>query len=90
MKKKALTRKTVNKRPEDINQIAHALVRQSTQEQPEPSKEDISRVMAVLGKKGGLVGGKKRAESLTGERKRQIALKAARARWDKSAKKDVS
>lgn len=36
-----------------------------------------------LGRLGGLKGGKVRAERLSPERKRQIASKAARARWQK-------
>ncbi len=34
-------------------------------------------------RKGGLAGGKARAESLTAERRRQIAEKAASSRWQK-------
>lgn len=40
--------------------------------------------MAALGRKGGKIGGKKRAENLTAQKRRQIAAKAARARWDKT------
>ncbi len=40
--------------------------------------------MAALGRKGGKIGGKKRAESLTAQKRKQIAAKAARARWDKA------
>jgi hypothetical protein len=35
----------------------------------------------ALGRKGGKIGGKARAESLTAEERRAIAVKAARARW---------
>jgi hypothetical protein len=94
MKKKAAkSRNRTNprnpKRPTDVNQIGYALVQQSTQEvqdtpEPtEPTKREISRVMAALGRKGGLIGGKRRAASMNGERRREIALKAARSRWDK-------
>lgn len=38
----------------------------------------------ALGRKGGKVGGKARAESLTPEERRAIAVKAARARWGMS------
>ncbi len=48
-----------------------------------PTTSEISRVMAAMGRKGGKVGGKKRAESMTPERRSEIALKAARSRWDK-------
>jgi hypothetical protein len=37
----------------------------------------------ALGKLGGKKGGKARAEKLSPERRREIAAKAARARWDK-------
>jgi hypothetical protein len=73
-------------RPTDVNQIGYALVQQSTQEaqatEPaEPTQSEVSRVMAALGRKGGKVGGKRRSDSLPPERRREIALKAARARW---------
>ncbi len=93
MKKKAAKpRKRANlrnpTRPTDVNQIAHLLVEQSTQEMQatiepiEPTQAEISLVMAALGRKGGKVGGKRRSDSLKPERRREIALKAARARWD--------
>jgi hypothetical protein len=78
------------KRPTDVNQVAHLLVERSTGEAeviPEPSQPtqaDISRVMSELGKRGGKIGGKRRADSMTPERRREIALKAARSRWDKN------
>lgn len=50
-----------------------------------PSQSEISRVMSALGRKGGKIGGKKRAASLSPEKRREIALKAARSRWDKKA-----
>lgn len=42
---------------------------------PDPAKEYMRR--------GGLAGGKARAESLTKKRRAEIAQKAARARWTK-------
>jgi hypothetical protein len=39
--------------------------------------------MKVLGRKGGLKGGKARAEKLTPEQRSEIARKAAQARWNK-------
>jgi hypothetical protein len=72
------------KRPTDVNQLGKFIVDKLTAstEQEQPSRSDISRVMAALGRKGGKIGGKNRAESLTPEKRREIALKAARARWD--------
>lgn len=77
------------KRPKDVNQLAHFLVKATTEspetESPErkPTSVEISRVMAEMGRRGGKVGGKKRAAWLTKERRVEIALKAARSRWDK-------
>lgn len=52
-------------------------------EEPKVTDAEVSRVMSMLGSKGGKIGGRKRAEALTKVRRREIALKAARARWDK-------
>jgi hypothetical protein len=43
--------------------------------------------MSRLGKKGGKVGGARRMVTMTPERRSEVALKAARARWAKAAKK---
>ena len=43
--------------------------------------------MAKLGAKGGKVGGQRRMATMTQEQRSEIALKAARARWAKAAKK---
>jgi hypothetical protein len=81
------------KRPRDVNQLAQFLVRATTErdietpEQPAVTKSEISRVMAELGRRGGEIGGKRRLETLTQERRSQIAYKAAQARWAKKAKK---
>jgi hypothetical protein len=46
----------------------------------------LSRIMAQMGRKGGKIGGKRRMETMTAEQRSQIALKAAKARWAKTAK----
>ena len=48
----------------------------------EGAKPDSSAV--ELGRKGGLKGGKARAEKLSAKRRSEIAKKAAEARWSKS------
>jgi hypothetical protein len=48
----------------------------------EPNASEISRVMAALGRRGGKIGGKNRAKALSKSQRSEIALKAARARWD--------
>lgn len=47
----------------------------------EPSLDDVRRVMRHLSKKGAAKGGRARAARLTPERRREIAKKAAAARW---------
>lgn len=44
----------------------------------------------ALGRKGGLRGGKARAEKLSPERRREIALRAIRSRWTKYRMKTTS
>ena len=71
------------KRPTDVNQLAHFLGEQSTQEpvKRDPTNAEVSRVMAAMGRRGGKIGGKRRLETLTAEERSQIALKAAKTRW---------
>jgi hypothetical protein len=53
---------------------------------PTPSRSLISQVMAEMGRKGGKIGGKRRLETLSDRRRRQIARQAAQARWSKKKK----
>jgi hypothetical protein len=47
--------------------------------------DDLRRLIAVaLGRRGGLKGGKARAEKLSPKRRSQIAKQAAEARWNKA------
>jgi hypothetical protein len=59
----------------DLNQIAHRIVRESTEPKPPETPAQAS------GRKGGLKGGKARAQRLTAEKRSEIARKAADARW---------
>lgn len=61
----------------DFTQTALDVVRRATGEvaAPTPSKKQES------GRKGGLVGGKARLVKMTPQRRREIAVKAAAARW---------
>lgn len=73
------------KRPRDVNQLARQVVDEATGEapaEPEPTKDPAA---VELGRKGGLKGGKARAEKLSPERRKEIARRAARARWGDSA-----
>jgi hypothetical protein len=78
--------------PTDVNQMAHLLVERSTEEKaPEtspavvpPVSKAISRVMAQMGRRGGKIGGKRRMVTMTDEQRREVASKAAVARWKKA------
>jgi hypothetical protein len=70
------------KRPRDPNQLAKLLVDMATGQAPPDSTVDGKNPAAVaLGRRGGLKGGKARADALSDRRKKQIARKAAKARW---------
>jgi len=68
----------------DFAQIAHAVVEAATDESEPVEQPDTRNPAAVaLGKLGGQKGGKARAEKLTPEQRKEIAQKAAQARWAK-------
>ncbi len=80
--------------PTDPNKLAYEIVRLSIEEPEEPEKETpqietpaprsvISEYLAEIGRKGGLKGGKARAEKLTVKQRKEIAQNAALARWRK-------
>jgi len=77
-----------NRMPRDVNQLAKLTVEMSTGEVGERkvTRDEISRVMAEMGRRGGKIGGKRKLETLTPERRQEIALNAARARWAKNGK----
>jgi hypothetical protein len=70
------------KRPTDINLLARQIVEEAIHEPLTPPKEKNAAAVA-LGRLGGLKGGKARAASLTEERRKEIAKKAAMSRWTK-------
>lgn len=75
------------KRPRDPNQLAKWVVEQSTTpETPIAAPPDLSAYMAAMGRKGGLVGGKRRLVTMTPAARRAAAAKAAQARWGKGKK----
>ena len=72
------------KRPRDPNQLAHLIAAIATGEVDDVKTDDGKNPAAVaLGRKGGLKGGKARAESMSSEERSAIATKAAAARWNK-------
>lgn len=84
--------KPLKKKPQDENQLAHALVERLTaREAPSEAPVDFATQykahMAKLGAKGGKIGGKRRLVTMTRARRKEIALKAANARWDEERRK---
>jgi hypothetical protein len=63
----------------DVNQIAASILDHLTKVADENPGKNPAAV--ALGRKGGLVGGKARAASLSPAKRAQIARKAAKARW---------
>lgn len=78
---------------DDPNVRAFEVVRQATESGEENESEDQPKderppeknpAAVELGRLGGKKGGPARAKKLSPERRREIARKAARARWEKS------
>jgi hypothetical protein len=75
------------KRPRDLNQWAKRMVDIATCEtsdrEPTPEEQGKDPAAVSLGRRGGLKGGKARADNLSGERRSEIAREAANTRWRK-------
>jgi hypothetical protein len=68
-------------KPRDLNQLAAAIATEATGETPEEPPSNKNPHAVALGRLGGQKGGKARAKKLTPEERREIARKAATARW---------
>jgi len=78
------------KRDHDFSVTAFRVVQEVTgQIEPEPKQTELEFIegknphAVALGRLGGLKGGKARFEKLTPEQRKEIAQKAAQARWAK-------
>jgi hypothetical protein len=86
-------RSSKKSKPRDISQLARAIAEEATGESlvdqalpKEPTKEPPRKknpAAVALGKLGGKKGGPARRDKLSKERLKEIAQKAARARWDR-------
>ncbi len=70
----------------DVVQNAHRVVQESIRSTETPmsvlaNPSLLSQVMAEMGRRGGQIGGKRRLETLSDERRKEIASQAAKARW---------
>jgi hypothetical protein len=74
---------TTPKRPRDPNQLAKSIIDIATGEKPDrdptPEEQGKDPAAVALGKKGG----KARADSMTAEKRSEIAKRAAQSRWIK-------
>ncbi|MBX3535531.1 MAG: histone H1 [Xanthobacteraceae bacterium] len=75
--------KRSSKLPTDPNQRAKAIIDAATGEPDSRSVPDKNPAAVALGRLGGLKGGKSRAAKLSPEKRKEIAEKAAAARWKK-------
>jgi len=69
------------KRPRDPSQLAKLIGDIATGQQQDREEDERNPAAVELGRRGGLRGGKARADKLTPERRRQIAQAAAKKRW---------
>jgi hypothetical protein len=73
------------KRPRGLNQWAKRMVDIATgaanDHEPTPEEQGKDPAAVAYGREGGKIGGKVRAESLSAERRSEIASKAAIKRW---------
>ncbi len=75
------------KRPTDLSQWAKRVTDIVSGEvedrEPTPEEQGKDPAAVALGRKGGLKGGKARAEKLTPKQRSSAAQKAAKARWER-------
>jgi len=73
------------KKSSDLNQFAKSIVDEVTMGdlQTRAIAEGKNPAAVMLGRLGGLKGGKARATKLSAEERKQIAQKAAKARWER-------
>ena len=72
-------------RGRDVNKMASAVLRRTLElTEGAPPKNPAA---VELGRRGGLKGGRARMDSLSEEERRELATKAAQARWGKPRKR---
>lgn len=74
-----------SRKSKDINKLAKAIVNEATTGEilKKAAQDGKNPAAVLLGRLGGLKGGKARAKKLSSKERSQIAQKAARARWEK-------
>lgn len=77
--------KRSSKKRLDTNRLAKSIVDEATMEKllQKVAEDGKNPAAVLLGRLGGLKGGKARAATLTAEQRSEIAKKAAKTRWQK-------
>jgi hypothetical protein len=70
-------------RPRDVNSLAAFIVSAATDEDKSDPADTRDPAAVALGRRGGLKGGRARADKLSPEQRSASAAKAAQARWSK-------
>jgi len=73
-------------RPSDPNQLAARIVEEATAEPRAAEEPEKNPAAVALGRLGGLKGGAARAKALSPAKRKAIALRAARSRWQQKKK----
>ena len=77
-----MPKRSSKKNIRDVNVLAAHILEQATGEsKPKPEDAKKNPAAVALGRLGGLKGGKARMDKLTPEQRKDIAQKAAKARW---------
>jgi hypothetical protein len=78
--------KRSSKKSLDLNQLAKYIVDDATSEElfKKAAQEGKNPAAVMLGRLGGIKGGKARARKLSAEKRKDIAKIAAQARWHKN------
>lgn len=75
---------------QNARRVVDEAILRSESPEPEAASVDaatISQVMAAMGRKGGLIGGKRRMETMTPEKRSALARLAVQTRWAKKKRK---
>jgi hypothetical protein len=88
-----MPKRSSKKKKPDLNELAASIVEQSTSDsRPSENSNHFTETMqaqgknpaaVALGRLGGLKGGYARRDKLSAQQRKQIAKKAAKARWKK-------
>ena len=62
----------------------------SVAEKHDPTDDEVRELARILGRRGGLKGGKARAAKMTPEERSESARKAVNARWAKKRREESS